>query len=261
MTEQLDAPAPIAQVDLSGLDLGLLEAMRAAGREVLSCQRALAKTGDSILGDLLRHGPQDAAPFDHYPVEDVFDPEFHAQYYYHRHPPAQGWPGEHGHFHLFMRGLGWPEDAAPIMAEGEDLPDPDDRVSHVIALALDEAGLPSRLFATNRWVTSEIWLPADDVVRMADLFCVDHAWPSWPLNRWVTGMVRLFQPQIEALVTERDRALARLTADRSLSAVFNDRTVEVLSWMPIDLDHQIGAVDRAWRRQRRAAAASAASGA
>ena len=29
-----------------------------------------------------------------------------------------------------------------------------------------------------------------------DRFDIDHAYPSWPVNRWLTAMVRLFRPQM-----------------------------------------------------------------
>lgn len=254
-------PAPTPPVDLGALDLGQLEWMRSAGFEAMACQRALAKTGDSILGDLLRFGPPDPAPFDHYPAQDVFDPEFYAQFYYHRHPDGQGWPDEHGHFHLFVRGPGQPIGAEPVSVPGEPVPGLDDRVGHIVALGLDTAGLPHRLFATNRWVTSETWMPSQAVVAMADGFCVDHAKPSWPLNRWVTAMVRLFHPQIAALAAARDRELDQLTRDRPLADVFEDREIEVLAWMPIDIDRQIEAVNRAWRHRRRSELGADATGA
>jgi hypothetical protein len=88
-----------------------LAAMLEAGREVLEWRRILAKTGDSVVGLVLRH----EAPFhvlDHYPRGDVFDPEGQAQWYYHAHDKKDR-PGEHGHFHTFMRGGGMPAGIEP----------------------------------------------------------------------------------------------------------------------------------------------------
>ena len=45
-----------------------------------------------------------------------------------------------------------------------------DEVSHLVAIALDYAGEPIRLFTTNRWVTGETWYRADDVIKMLDCF-------------------------------------------------------------------------------------------
>ena len=92
---------------LEDLPRATLEAMLEAGREVLMWRRILTKTGDNLVGEVLKH----EGPFyilDHYPKGDVFDPESHAQWYYHAHEKKDR-PGEHGHFHTFMRGGGMPE--------------------------------------------------------------------------------------------------------------------------------------------------------
>ncbi|SDW43603.1 hypothetical protein SAMN04488238_10266 [Roseicitreum antarcticum] len=70
---------------------------------------------------------------------------------------------------------------------------------------------------------------------------VDHVWPSWPTNRWLTTMVRLLRPQIATLVRARDEALAARRAGHQ------DRDCEVLSETPIDVDAQIEAVPRLQR--------------
>jgi len=106
---RIGRPAPI---DFSRLSLTQLQVMSAAGREVRECYRALAKTGDNIVGEVLR----DQGLFrewDHYPRDDVYDPVTHAQFYYHAHPAGQrGW-AEHGHFHTFLRPRGMPRGAKP----------------------------------------------------------------------------------------------------------------------------------------------------
>ena len=91
---------------LDCLPAATLAAMLEAGREVLEWRRILAKTGDTLVGVVLRH----EGPFyllDHYPKGDVFDPDSHAQWYYHAHDRNDR-PGEHGHFHTFIRGGGMP---------------------------------------------------------------------------------------------------------------------------------------------------------
>jgi hypothetical protein len=40
----------------------------------------------------------------------------------------------------------------------------------------------------------------DDVIRPAN--------PPWPVNRWLTAMVRLFRPQIEWRIRQRDDVVA-----------------------------------------------------
>src|SRR3546814_15252336 len=69
-------------------------------------------------------------------------------------------------------------------------------------------GLPFRLFTGNRWVTGEVWYRADDVIRLLDVFKIDHAQPSWPVHRWISAMVVLFKPQIAELLLGLDARVA-----------------------------------------------------
>ena len=110
---------------------------------------------------------------------------------------------------------------------------------------MDSAGLPIKLFTTNRWVTGEVWFTAPDVHRLIDRFQIDHAQPSWPVNLWVSSMVRLFDPQIRALVTTRDRVVADWEANHPGASVFEDRDLEVTSEMEIDIDAQRTAIEAA----------------
>jgi hypothetical protein len=253
--------------DLTQLDRARLEAMAAAGREMLECRRVLAKSGDSVLSEVLRGG----SPLDwrHYPEGDVYDPETHAQYFYHRHPPGQRFPGEHGHFHTFLRPRGMPPGTRPlIMPElgiadapaapaGPAIPparqpnqgSDNDELSHLIAIALDEGGNPIRLFTTNRWVTGETWYAGADVIAMLDRFVIDLARPSWPLNRWLSALFRLFRPTIAALIAARDEAVMSFRRrHRGKVHVFEDRRLEVTSSLEIDLDEQLRRVSAALRR-------------
>ena len=234
------APDDIALPDLTRLPRTDLLAMRAAGAEVRECTRVLRKVNLNVVGEVLK-GQGQFLRLNHYPKGDVYDRETHAQYYYHAHRA-----GEHGHFHLFLRASGMPPGCAPVPeAAGRDWPAGDQALSHLVAISMDRFGVPTGLFTTNRWVTAETWYPAGDVLRMLPRFAVDHAWPSWPTNRWLTAMVRLFRPQIAALVQARDAALAARRASHPDRDVFEDRDVEVLSETPIAVDAQIAAVERA----------------
>ncbi len=216
------------------------EVMLQAGYEVRECFRVLDKVGLNVVGEILK----DQGTFyelQHYPKGDVYDMETHAQYYYHAHRPESG---EHGHFHTFLRAAGMPRDIRPAPYEG-DAPRPlgKDAVSHLVAISMDAQGYPTHLFTTNRWVTAETWYRAEDVVRMLDHFIIDHAWPSWATNRWITAMLTLFKPQIAHLLRERDRVVAdwqRRYPDRD---VFEDRELDVTSIMPISVERQIEALE------------------
>lgn len=229
-----------APVDLTDLPREDLLAMQSAGHEAAECLRVLRKVNLNVVGEVLK-GQGQFVRLTHYPQGDVYDRETHSQYYYHAHRD-----GEHGHFHLFLWAKGMPDGCAPVAdAAGRDWPAGDKALSHLVALSMDKFGVPTGLFTTNRWVTAETWYPGADVVRMLPHFAVDHAWPSWPTNRWLTAMMRLFRPQITALVLARDTALAarrELHPDRD---VFEDRDFEVLSETAINIDAQMKAVAQA----------------
>ena len=117
---------------------------------------------------------------------------------------------------------------------------------------MDRAGLPIKLFTTNRWVTGEVWYTAEDVSRMLDRFVIDHAQPSWPVNLWVSGMIRLFDPQVRSLVAARDAVVRGWQKERPGENVYEHRDFEVATECTIDVDAQIEAIGA--ELQRRGAA-------
>ena len=243
--EKLKDYAITSAVDIDALPSEELEVMALAGQQVIEVYRVLAKTGDNVVGELLR-GYDTFYEWDHYPKGDIYDRETHAQYYYHAHVADQRFPGEHGHFHTFLRPKGMPEGIAPADIPDRTVPeDPNDELSHLIAVAMTPAGFPFRLFSTNRWVTGESWYKADDVIALLDCFNIDHARPSWPANRWITALLGLFKPQIVELVRARDVAVEDWAERHPGTDVFEDRDLEITSYMDIDVEDQVHAVSRA----------------
>jgi hypothetical protein len=254
--------------DFTKLSRAELERMAAAGREIQDCERVLRKTGDTIVSEALR-GVEVFYEWNHYPEGDVYDPESHAQYFYHAHPPGQRRANEHGHFHTFLRPRGMLPGATPLMlpelaiadvpaAPADHILAPvaqpnqggnNDKLSHLIAIAMDASGAPIRLFTTNRWVTGETWYAASDVCGMLDRFAVDLARPSWPLNRWISAMFCLFKPEMTALLDARDAAIMNWRRrHRGKVHVFEDRRFDVASLVEIDLGEQLQRVELALRR-------------
>jgi hypothetical protein len=231
-------------IDFSALSTERLQSMVAAGQDAVECHRALAQTGDNIVGDLLRD-VETFYEWNHYPDGDVYDPHSHGQYYYHTHPQElRG--GEHGHFHVFMRPKGMPKDVSPAPVKDFEAPvDEDAALSHLVGISMDEFGIPIRIFTTNRWVTGEVWYECRDVRRMVDLFEIDHTRPSWPVNRWVSAMICLFQPQIVRLLDSRDEIVARWEANHPGVNVYEDRELEITSAIPISLDDQLKQASKA----------------
>lgn len=230
---------------LESLSTEALEDMAEAGAEVMEIHRVLAKTGDNLVGELLKHNGT-FYEWDHYPPGDIYDHETHGQYYYHAHASDQRFQGEHGHFHTFVRPRGMPPGIKPAKVAGYVAPeDPNDALSHLVAIAMTPGGLPFRLFTVNRWVTGEVWYKADDVIRLLDVFKIDHAQPSWPVNRWIGAMIRLFKPQIADLLQARDRKVAAWQELAPDGDVFEDRSLEVTSFLDISIDRQVRGVTKA----------------
>jgi hypothetical protein len=237
------SPRPDDAVALEHLPTEALAAMLEAGRQVLEWRRILAKTGDNVVGLVLKHEGAFCI-LDHYPKGDVFDPESHAQWYYHAHDKKDR-PGEHGHFHTFMRGGGMPEGVEPApLADFEPKADKHELVCHLIAVSMDRSGWPIGLFTTNRWVTGETWYAGEDVRAMLDGFDMKVDKPSWSVNRWLTAMLRLFRPQIEHLLRQRDARVREWQAVHPEVNAYEDRRLEVTSQLPIDVEAQVGALEQ-----------------
>jgi hypothetical protein len=227
-------------VRLKNLSEAELDTMASAGRRVLECYRVLEKGSSNVVAEVLREQGT-FYELDHYPKGDVHDPETHSQYFYHAHRPK-----EHGHFHTFLRELGMPRDCRPVkQSEAPFMKERDDKHSHLIAISMNRAGYPIALFTTNRWVTADNWYRADNVIKMLDRFEMDHAWPSWPVNIWLSAMVRLFRPQIEEVVRERDVAVTEWQDKHPDGDVFEDRDCDITSTRRISVSAQIDRVNKA----------------
>jgi len=222
------------------LSPGELETMAAAGEQILKCYHVLEKSGSNIVGEVLR-GQGMFYELEHYPKGDVFDRDSHSQYYYHSHRA-----NEHGHYHTFLREDGMPAGCRPAtQSEAAFMQERDDKLSHLIAISMNRAGYPIGLFTTNRWVAADNWYAADDVIRMLGAFEMDLAWPSWPVNVWITAILRLFRPQIVDLVRKRDAVVAEYQANHPDEDAFESRECDIPSFQKISVARQINRVNKA----------------
>lgn len=230
--------------ELSKLTMQQLNTMRQAGEEIQNCYRVLRNAGLNVVGEVLRdalNAGQTFYEFEHYPSDDVYDDHSHSQYYYHSHRDETG---EHGHFHTFLRPKGMSVGLSPAAYYDTELwPKGDQALSHLIAIAMDQYGYPTGLFTVNRWVTDEAWYSADDVIHMLDNFVIDHAFPSWPVNRWITAMFVLYRPYIEYLLYERDEAILNWSKQYPHMNVFEDRNLNITSYLPISVNDLLISID------------------
>jgi len=227
-------------VSLRKLSREQLETMAIAGEQVLECYRVLQKSNSNVVAEVLR-GQGKFYELDHYPKGDVYDSETHSQFFYHSHRD-----GEHGHFHTFLREKGMPKNCRPVQqSEADFMKERDDKLSHLIAISMNRAGFPIGLFTTNRWITADDWYQADDVIEMMDRFEMDLASPSWPVNIWLTAMLRLFRPQVMELVRQRDVTVADWQKKHPDNDAFEDRGCDITSARKISVTAQIKRVNQA----------------
>ncbi len=235
--------SPNLKDQLAALPDHRLHEMVTAGDKINNCYRLLQK--NEKFGNVVREVLRDQGTFyelEHYPQGDVHDKDSHSQYFYHAH---RGIDGENGHFHTFLRAKGMPRKFKPAPYNGEvKWPEGDDALSHLIAVSMNPKGYPIGLFSTNRWVTGETWYKAEDVISMLDHFNMDLLYPSWPVNIWITETIRLFRPQIEELLIQRDASVDKWRAKYTDKDVYEDRELEVTSEYLIDVDRQLDAVHK-----------------
>lgn len=233
-----ELPIPIMQV--GSISQASRHEMLSASKVIVDCQRALSKAGFNVVGEVIK-GHEGFFEMNHYPDGDVFDQESHAQYYYHAHREGGL---EHGHFHTFMRAQGIASGVTPMdyPKASEEWPRGDQAIAHLIAISMDPWGLPIGLFACNRWVTGETWYSSTDTINMLKDFSVDHAYPSWPTNLWLTSMLRLFRPQIEALLTHRDMVVGAWQHMHPEHDALEDRTLEITGYLSISVEEWVSAL-------------------
>ena len=222
-----------------------LLAMYAAAADVTESITALADAGKNPVTEVLG-GADVVEEWAHFPPGDVFDAATQSQYYYHAHAAEERVANEHGHFHTFVRPQKLDSTLTPVVLSGNaNADDPASWLMHLVGISTDASGGLIRLFTTNRWVTDEAWYDDDDVIGMIDYFDMTGDTPSSALNRWVTGVIGMFHPQIADLVRARDEAVARHRAAHPDRDVMEDRALQVTSEIPIDYLAQVRAIEAA----------------
>lgn len=225
-----------------GIDPVRLSMMKAAAKRVREIGSELEDQESNVIAEILRDGPE-FYEWDHYPPGDVYDLASHSQYYYHALSPTKQSDvrtDEHGHFHTFMRPLGFPDDVnVPSDIDGLPAACPSDGLTHLIAVSINFAGEPVRLFTTNRWVTDETWYPAADVKRILSQFQVTSAGQYHQTSAWLTALLRMYGPLIEQLVDARDHAIRTHAPDMPEHRVWSDRSLEITSFADISLARDI----------------------
>lgn len=216
---------------LDRLPAACLRSMLMHGKTVLECERVLKRGGINLVSEVLREqGP--FVEYEHYPNNDVYDNESRSQYYFHSHRSEHE---EHGHFHTFIR----PVTTGIAAGSGES----DGNIVHLVAISMDDYGWPIGLFATNLWVSGGLWRDAGETIQLLKQFNVDHAWPSWPVNRWIGSLLGLYQPFVAALLHHRDATIDAWSTANPQDQVLENRNLEITGYLPIEVGALVEQLD------------------
>jgi hypothetical protein len=107
---------------------------------------------------------------------------------------------------------------------------------HLVGIALDQKGLPTRLFTTNQWVTGEEMIDSDLVIKSLKDFEIVVKGRMAPVSNWVGALIQLFATEIEGLLLERDQKIALLVTEYgNRELVLSSKKHHVLTECKIDL--------------------------
>ena len=186
-----------------------------AAQELANIQMRYAESGRT-LNEAALGGARDFIEWHHYPSNDLVDQQSGYEFYYHAHSAEEMPQGEHGHFHVIKR---------------------DENVfHHLIGIALNQQGLPVRLFTTNQWVTGEDMVNSKLAIKTLREFQMVVKGRMAPVSKWVGSLIQLFALEIEGLILGRDQKILQLIAKQgSRELVLNSRKHHVLTECKIDL--------------------------
>lgn len=212
------------------------DGLPAAGRRLLDTYQVLARNGEHLLQSVLNG----AAPrhWSHYPDDDAIDYTSGYQWFYHSHSPEDR-PGaaEHGHIHLFAGRQLWNgrlrSQAERDFAAMTGRPRRRVRTRHLLGIGLDAKGVPISLFTVNSWVTGDLMLSAWLTEQLLEHLQLATAYPR--IDAVLESVTTLYRAEIGRLLAFRDAALRT----RTPAEVLDDRSLEVLSEIPIDLDRKL----------------------
>lgn len=213
-----------------------LQSMHLAASSLEHWQDVLRKTGDTVVTELLRG--VEKLDFDAvYPEDTVQDFESFSQYYFHTHMERSN---EYGHIHTYAMSQALPEWAdclEPAMLGDHE--DPSRTHCHLVAISVDNAGNPTKLFTINHWSAHEARYDLNVMRHMLNAFDVGHAVPSYPVNRWVSAILRLFNPQIMKLFADREKALSELQQQEPGISAAQNESMDVTSQTDVSMEKQI----------------------
>jgi hypothetical protein len=179
--------------------------------ELADLLRGLERKGTSVM-ELARGGrPQE--PWTLYPGEyGIFDRQRRSQFYYHSHA---GVADEAGHFHTVRL---FP-----------------DRTAHLVAISMAPSGWPQALFTVNGWAIGDPWETPANLKQYVRRFCIGTGRGPAQLVRFVNLVFEAFRLEIEELQDLKERTLRVYAETHPGTDPLEDRALEVLSRVEIDV--------------------------
>jgi len=178
--------------------------------DLLSVLEDLERQGTNVI-ELVTDG-EAMEPWRLYPGENgIFDRSTRCQFYYHSH----GAPHEAGHFHTVRL---FP-----------------DHTAHLVAISMTADGWPRALSTLNLWAIGDAEKSATDLRRYVRGYRLRERVAPAPLVRFINLMFQVFSAEIERLQDEKIATLATYRMKHPDRDVFEDRSLEVLSHVEIDI--------------------------
>lgn len=215
-----------------------LKATLEVARAGLAAFARVTRSSGSLIRSWTRKKP--VVAYEHYPPDDVVDLRSGSQFFYHAH---RSHGSEHGHLHLFWHATA---SGRRRYVAGRSRRWVRCEPTHLLAIGLDNRGLPVSLFTVNLWVTDGYCFDAATTLAMVDRFALDQVAGHVRSSAWLTAFVRLYRPAIAALLQQRDKRLSRYP-DRGLALA--NRRLEVLSRIDVDWGADLEALEALAQRR------------
>ena len=218
-----------------------------AGNQARHWTNVLRKTDETPLSSLL-YGVETVEDDMEYPSQTVQDFESGSQYYFHSHSDRNG---EFGHLHTYVLESGIPKGIrGHSPATLGDHSNKFRTHSHLVAIVINKSCMPQSMFTINHWSSQEAQYSLQNLEKILDCFDISHAWPSYPSNRWMSALLRLFKPQIMHLFAEREAHLAALDTEGRETPAAEDYDLEVTSQAEISVADQLNSALSEARRRK-----------
>lgn len=176
----------------------------------------LERRGTSVM-DLARGG-RALEPWTIYPGEyGIFDRKTGSQFYYHAHA---GRDHEAGHFHTVRF---FP-----------------DHTVHLVVVSMSHAGWPQALFTVNGWAIGDRREAPEKVKEYVRQFHIGPRRGPARLVRFINLVFHAFREEIERLQDQKEAALVAHGSTHPDRDPWEDRSLEILSWVDIDLRARLG---------------------